>query len=115
MCIVKICYVFEHEYIYKHILFPTQPLEIHLFLHLFSFKTPILGRFHETQALRALCQRKVTVPCAFSMRKGVKRFGSNPHEVMKGGVWGGLCPTVAPLALEHWFPGLMLVITHPEW
>jgi len=42
------------------------------FLHLFSFllrlKTPILGRFHET---RALCQRKVTVPCASSMRKGV--------------------------------------------
>jgi len=26
----------------------------------------------KTQALRALSQRKVTVPCAFSMRKGVK-------------------------------------------
>ena len=35
------------------------------FLHLFSLKTPILGRFH---------QRKVTVPCAFSMRKGVTRI-----------------------------------------
>jgi hypothetical protein len=33
------------------------------FLHLFSLKTPILERFH---------QRKVTVPCASSMRKGVK-------------------------------------------
>ena len=35
------------------------------FLHIFSLKTPILGRFH---------QRKVTVPCAFSMRKGVTRI-----------------------------------------
>ena len=33
------------------------------FLHLFSLKTPILERFH---------QRKVTLPCAFKMRKGVK-------------------------------------------
>ena len=35
----------------------------HRKLHLFSLKTPILGRFH---------QRKVTVPCASSMRKGLK-------------------------------------------
>jgi len=33
---------------------------------------PIPGRFHETQALRVLCQRKVTVPFALKMRKGVK-------------------------------------------
>jgi hypothetical protein len=32
-------------------------------LHIFSLKTPQNGRFN---------QRKVTVPCAFSMRKGVK-------------------------------------------
>ena len=38
------------------------------FLHLFSLKTPILGRFH---------QRKVTVPCASSMRKGVKKVKQN--------------------------------------
>jgi hypothetical protein len=31
-------------------------------------KTPILGRFH---------QRKVTVPCAFSMRKGVIKVDIN--------------------------------------
>ena len=37
---------------------------VHPLLHLFSLKTPILGRFH---------QRKVTVPCASSMRKGVKK------------------------------------------
>jgi len=33
-------------------------------LHLFTLKTPQNGRFH---------QRKVTVPCASSMRKGVKK------------------------------------------
>jgi hypothetical protein len=33
--------------------------------------------FHETQALRALCQRKLTVPRAFPMRKGAiyKNYG----------------------------------------
>jgi hypothetical protein len=39
----------------------TQLLDI---LHLFSLKTPINERFH---------QRKETLPCTFSMRKGVKR------------------------------------------
>lgn len=34
----------------------------YLFTHLFTLKRPILGRFH---------QRKVKLPCAFSMRKGV--------------------------------------------
>jgi hypothetical protein len=36
-------------------------------LHLFSLKTPIMGRFH---------QRKVTVPRAFSMRKGVDYYAT---------------------------------------
>lgn len=38
-------------------------------LHLFSLKTPQNGRFTKRMAL---CKLKVTVPCAYSMRKGVK-------------------------------------------
>jgi hypothetical protein len=35
------------------------------YIHLFSLKTPIDGSFH---------QRKVTLPCALEMRKGVKFY-----------------------------------------